>query len=542
MGRDLGDFQTPPALVAAILARLTRGGACWSRVLEPTCGRGNFVVGLLALDQAPREILGIEVQPSHLAEARAIVANAPGSVRVSLTAGNLFDCDLATLPWKEKGGSLLVVGNPPWVTNAEFGVLESTTRPPRSNLKNARGIDAITGGSNFDAAEAVWIKVLTELVDQGPTIALLCKTAVARSVLEHARKLRLSVTQAEIFRIDAKAWFGAAVDACLLVLRLAGSAESSPAAIERIPVFADLITTEPESMMGFVRDRIVSDLKAYGRFGWADGDCPLVWRQGVKHDAATVMELSPGPHGGWINKQGDAVEIEPDFVYPLLKGTDLSHALTFDPERAVIVTQHRIGEDTRGLATVAPKLWNYLQEHSKTFTRRKSSVYRDRPPFAMFGIGPYSFAPYKVGVSGLHRTPLFQAVGPVHGRPVMLDDTCYFLPCESAEQAALIATLLNGPDAIGLLASLAHPGAKRRVTKGLLQRLDLATLFARANHDALFDHATSIVVRLSRRPPSWPRPVEALLGIVANPSVDKALSKETPESWPSPPLITSAVL
>ena len=34
--RDLGDFQTPPALVAAILDRLGPVGARWPRVLEPT--------------------------------------------------------------------------------------------------------------------------------------------------------------------------------------------------------------------------------------------------------------------------------------------------------------------------------------------------------------------------------------------------------------------------------------------------------------------------------------------------------------------------
>ena len=36
------------------------------------------------------------------------------------------------------------------------------------------------------------------------------------------------------------------------------------------------------------------------------------------------------------------------------------------------------------------------------------------------------------------------------GRPVMLDDTCYFLACESPEQAALVAALLNDPIALDL--------------------------------------------------------------------------------------------
>jgi S-formylglutathione hydrolase FrmB len=56
-------------------------------------------------------------------------------------------------------------------------------------------------------------------------------------------------------------------------------------------------------------------------------------------------------------------------------------------------------------------------------------------------VGPYTFAPWKVAVSGLHRPPDFDVVGPLGGRPVILDDTCYLLPCRSAGEAALLCAL-----------------------------------------------------------------------------------------------------
>ena len=56
MSKELGDFQTPPSLVAAVLTSLASDGKKWSRVLEPTCGRGNFIEGLLKLPEPPREI------------------------------------------------------------------------------------------------------------------------------------------------------------------------------------------------------------------------------------------------------------------------------------------------------------------------------------------------------------------------------------------------------------------------------------------------------------------------------------------------------
>ncbi len=509
MRADLGDFQTPPALVAAVLKRLGPVAARWPRVLEPTCGRGNFLAGLLALDPPPAEIRGIELQADHLDAARRVISQAPESVRVDLAAGNLFDLDLRAdaLAWQQQG-PLLVVGNPPWVTNSELGSLESGNRPRRINQKAARGIDAMTGSSNFDIAEAVWLKLLTDLADERPTIALLCKTSVARNVLEHALRRNLPIVDASLVRIDAKAWFGASVEACLLCLTLV--AESEPVTLTRIPVFDALDSHEPRGFMGFAHGRIVADLDAYASFLPFDGTCPITWRQGVKHDAADVMELSQDPLGALRNKGGESLEIEAEHVYPLLKGSDLSRPSPITVNRRVIVTQRALGDDTERLNDQAPKLWSYLHAHIDRFTRRKSSIYRGRPRFAMFGIGPYSFAPYKVAVSGLHRRPVFHTVGPDAGRPVMLDDTCYFLACRSPVQAALVATLLNGPDAQGLLGALALPGAKRAVTKALLQRLDLRALLDHADRPSLLALAGKEVARLCGRPPLWPVPLESI--------------------------------
>jgi len=505
--RDLGDFQTPPGLVAAVLGRLGRSGGRWPRVLEPTCGRGHFLAGLLALDPPPREIQGVEVQAVHLAAARDVARSAPASVRVGLTEASVFDLDLASAFGWGQGGPLLVVGNPPWVTNAALGALDSGNRPARVNVKAARGIDAKTGASNFDIAEAVWLKVLSELAAEEPTVALLCKTSVARNVLEHAARVCLPVVRAEVVRVDARAWFGAAVEACLLCVTVGPGPP-----LDRVPVFASLDADVPAGAMGFVRGRLVADLDAYAPFAAVDGACPLVWRQGLKHDAAGVMELSPGADGAWTNAGGGGVDVEPAFVYPLLKGADLARAGPAVPRRSVVVTQRSVGDDTERLRHEAPRLWAYLQAHAGAFARRKSSIYRGRPPFAMFGVGPYCFAPYKVAVSGLHPGAVFHAVGPgPAGRPVMLDDTGYLLPCRSPEQAALAAALLNGPEAQGLLCALRFPGAKRPVTKAVLQRIDLRALLDRADRPALLARAGDEVARIAGRPADWPERCETLV-------------------------------
>ena len=93
----------------------------------------------------------------------------------------------------------------------------------------------------------------------------------------------------------------------------------------------------------------------------------------------------------------------------------------------MIVTQSAIGEDTRRLRQSHPRLWKYLSEHREAFAARKSVIYKDKTPFAMFGVGAYSFKPFKVATSGLYKSPSFSLVSPIHDKPVMLDDTCYSL-------------------------------------------------------------------------------------------------------------------
>jgi hypothetical protein len=232
----------------------------------------------------------------------------------------------------------------------------------------------------------------------------------------------------------------------------------------------------------------------------------------VKHDAADVMELTRAEAGGpWRNRLGEDVDVEPEYVYPLLKGSDLARDEPPPAGRAVIVTQRSLADDTNTLRSAAPRLWAYLERHSGRFDRRKSSIYRGRPPYSVFGVGPYTFAPYKVAVSGLHKTPRFRAYGPEAGRPRVCDDTSYFLPFAAAPAAALSAALLAEPAATGLVRALLFRDAKRPVTKKLLQRIDLGAILERADRRSLEDRARVQLDAIGATPVVWPERLDTLL-------------------------------
>jgi hypothetical protein len=107
---------------------------------------------------------------------------------------------------------------------------------------------------------------------------------------------------------------------------------------------------------------------------------------------------------------------------------------------------------------------------------RQSTIYRGQPRFAIFGVGDYSFALWKVAISGLHKSLQFVVIGPVEDKPAVLDDTCYFLPCATQLEAELIAELLNSSVAYEFFEAFIFWNDKRPVTAKLLRKLDIGRL------------------------------------------------------------------
>jgi hypothetical protein len=153
----------------------------------------------------------------------------------------------------------------------------------------------------------------------------------------------------------------------------------------------------------------------------------------------------------------------------------------------MLVTQQFVGDDTDRIRTAAPNTWKYLKRHSKTFEKRGSSIYRGKPSFSIFGVGRYSFAPWKVAVSGLYKKLQFVRVGPVDGTPVVFDDTVYFLPCKSDAHASFLHELLTSKPATEFFQSMIFWSEKRPITVELLKKLDLSKLAAELGRKSEYD-------------------------------------------------------
>ena len=175
----------------------------------------------------------------------------------------------------------------------------------------------------------------------------------------------------------------------------------------------------------------------------------------------------------YINGLNEQVDIENTYLFPLLKSSDIFHNRVLQTQRWLLTPQDSIGKDTTPIKDSAPKTWDYLNRYKELLDKRASSIYLNNPPFSIFGVGSYSFTSWKVAISGFYKDIHFRFIEPIEGKPVVFDDTCYFLPAFSKEEAILYFLLLSHPLVVKVIDLLIYREAKRPVTKQLLQQVDL---------------------------------------------------------------------
>lgn len=462
---EFGDFQTPFLLAQKVVEVLKRNHKISpAHVIEPTCGKGAFVFAA-ANGFEGSKIHGYEINPKYVVTANKEILSKNLESISEVKEADFFDMD-----WEDEisdmPGQLLILGNPPWVTSSELGMLNSKNLPKKTNFQARKGIEAITGSGNFDISEWMLLKHVSWLSNREGAIAFLCKTSVARKVMRQVRQSQEHRFFGHIYSINAKTYFDASVEACLFVL----TTESGNADCE---VYESLESIMPSHVIGERDGGIVSNVKMYKKWQHLKGQDPAyVWRSGVKHDCSKVMELEV-VGDGYINGYGEKVDIENTYIYPLLKSSDLGNGRVNSYRKVVIVTQKNVGEDTSKIKEIAPKTWEYLIQNEKYLDYRKSSIYKGKPKFSIFGIGKYSFSEWKIAISGLYKNLRFNIIPPMNGKPVVFDDTVNLIPMSCKEEADFIYKLLVSSQATEFLSSLVFWDEKRPITTKILRYLSI---------------------------------------------------------------------
>ncbi|MDF5721026.1 MAG: hypothetical protein PUP91_11210 [Rhizonema sp. PD37] len=333
-----------------------------------------------------------------------------------------------------------------------------------STTESRHSEHSFSGKANFDISEWMLLEVLRWFEGR------VGNAAVARKILAHAERQGTAVQDAFMISIDAKKHFGAAVEACLLVICLADHSQKP----NHDYIIFDSLCDDKGRRVGHRGGLIVGDLTTFNECAFLVGQSPQKWRSGVKHDASAVMEFTHTAHG-LKNGFREVVEIESDYLFPLLKGSDIGSNKGWRG-KYVLVTQRYVGEETASIQNNAPKTWKYLLQHAAQLDARGSTIYLKNPRFSIFGVGDYAFRSWRIAICGLYKALHFRLVEPMDGKPVMFDDTIYYLSFDTEEAAIDILEKLNSKAALNLLSSLIFWDEKRPIKTSILNVLDWSRL------------------------------------------------------------------
>ncbi|RLD90720.1 MAG: hypothetical protein DRJ09_03275 [Bacteroidetes bacterium] len=480
---EYGDFQTNKNLSDKICGLLKKNNINPEIIVEPTCGKGNFIISSIRTFNKIKYIYGIEIYKPYVWETKFQILdyflNNPkiNPPEIDIFHYDVFDFNFKTITEKHKEQKILILGNPPWVTNSKLSSLGSNNLPHKSNFKNHNGFDAITGKGNFDIGEYISIKLISVFSEFNGHFAFLVKNSVVKNILLEQNKTKYRISNIRQYNIDAKKEFNVSVNACLFLCSFNNQIETT---INEYDFYSEKLINK----YGWCDNKFVANLTLYQKSKKIDGKFPFEWRQGLKHDASKVMELEK-INGHYINNKKETVDLEEDLVFGLLKSSDLKGGVIDKSRKYTIVTQTKVGQATNYIKYKYPKTYEYLSKNIDFFTKRKSTIYKGKPLFSIFGIGDYSFKPFKVAISGMYKTTLFSLVKPDNNKPIMLDDTCYFIGFDTLIEAKITSYLLNKDITQNFIKAIAFKDAKRMITKDLLMRIDLKNIIEETNFEEL---------------------------------------------------------
>jgi hypothetical protein len=179
--------------------------------------------------------------------------------------------------------------------------------------------------------------------------------------------------------------------------------------------------------------------------------------------------------------------LEPDLLYPLLRGRDVGRWRA-DPSAHILMVQDprtRRGIPEEDLKARYPKTWEYLSRFEpilreraafkRYFTRpdrkNKAVVIETGPFYSMFDVGDYTFAPWKVVWPNIASSLTAAVVGSGDGRLVIPQHIVTIVATESEVEAHFICTVINSFLACFAARAYSQEGGKSFGTPHILENI-----------------------------------------------------------------------
>src|SRR5712691_4632700 len=90
---EYGDFQTPESLATQAVSVLANLGIAPQSIIEPTCGRGSFIVAAARKFRTAKRLIGADVNPEYLSLIKPNLSKLGLQDKMTLITGDFFSLD-----------------------------------------------------------------------------------------------------------------------------------------------------------------------------------------------------------------------------------------------------------------------------------------------------------------------------------------------------------------------------------------------------------------------------------------------------------------
>jgi len=169
--------------------------------------------------------------------------------------------------------------------------------------------------------------------------------------------------------------------------------------------------------------------------------------------------------------------IEPDLLYPLLRGRDVKRWQA-QPSAHIIVT-HEPGKRLNAIPendmkVNYPKTYAYLKRFEDMLRERAAykRYFRETAPFySMFDVGDYTFAPYKVVWPWISTDLRVAVVGSFGGKATCPEHNTSFLETDNPDVAYFVCAALNSSIGDFTIRSFSSGGGGGIASPAVLQKI-----------------------------------------------------------------------
>ncbi len=222
--------------------------------------------------------------------------------------------------------------------------------------------------------------------------------------------------------------------------------------VDRADATSPWLTARPGALAALAKVLGPSDYSAHaGCCTWANA---VYWLEKVAERPDGLVVVRNIVEGAKVTVEETTVALEPDLLYPLLRGRDVQRWRA-EPSAWILVPQDpsapsRAYPEAR-LERDYPRTYAYLKQHEKILRERSGFRQilsrRETEFYGLMDIDRYTFAPWKVVWREVAQAPDFAVVSALAGRPVVADHTLIAIACAAESEAHYVSAVLSSSPA-----------------------------------------------------------------------------------------------